>query len=55
MFGETGPAVRWLLHTGSMGDGRVRGAALPCPGMHQEQTGMNPTKGDEINKAAELF
>lgn len=55
MFGETGPAQRWLLHAGSMGDGRARAAALPCPGMHREQTGMNPTKWDEINKAAELF
>lgn len=56
VFGEAGPALRWLLHTGSvMGDGRARAAALPCPGMHHEQTGMNPTKWDEINKAAELF
>lgn len=56
VFGEAGAALRWLLHTLCvMGDGRARAAALLCPGMHHEQTGMNPTKWDEINKAAELF
>lgn len=33
----------------------ARAAALPCPGLHREETGANPMKWDEINKAAELF
>lgn len=33
----------------------ARVASLPCPGLHHEETGVNPMKWDEINKAAELF
>lgn len=41
--------------TGELSARKVRAAALPCPRLHHKETGANPTKWDEINKATELF